>query len=141
MTQRAAALLLGIVVFTAIGVGQKPDSLFGTWTVKGVAGASDITAISGAAAVRLVGHSLVLTRKTVRFERHTCYPTWDVSKESTATISEDYRLSASRLNLPNPALHFDGDCTDIFVRDPETILFTWDGYFLEATRTAPRPNR
>ena len=140
MKQRAAVLLLGVLFWVPIGAGQKADSLFGSWTVRNVVAASDITAMSGSAAARLVGHSLVLNRTSLRFERQTCYPTWEVSKENTATISEDYRLSAKALKLPDPAVHFDGDCMDIFVRDPGTIVFTWEGYFLEATRTAPAPH-
>jgi hypothetical protein len=115
---------------------QKPDQLLGRWKVTAVATACPVTAMSGSAAARLVGQPLTLTRHTVHFARQTCRPIYELSKETLAEVSQEYKIDAKALKLPDPVIRVDADCTEVFIREPGKILFTWNGYFLEATRSS-----
>lgn len=129
-----ARLLFAGFAFTCCANSQSPDQLYGRWKVTAVAGASPITAMSGAAADRLVGHLLVLTPHSLRFAKETCHPTYEVSQETSSQFPDDYKIDGKTLKLPDPAIRFSADCTDLFIRAPSEIVFYWDGFFLEAKK-------
>ena len=99
-----------------------------------VAASSPVTAISGNAAGRLVGQYIVLTADSVQFGKETCRPTYELVKETSGEFLQNYKVDAKTLNLPNPVIGFDADCTDVFIARPNEIIFTWKGYFLKAKR-------
>ena len=132
MIFRVALALVAVVCSAA---AQQPHQLLGRWKVTAVGGASPVTAMSGVSAGRLVGRSLVLSPKKVQFAGQTCHPTYDKSQETSAEFVQEYRTDLATLKLPDPVTRFDAGCTDIFVRSPDQITFTWRGYFLEAAKT------
>lgn len=127
---------LALLVFVCAGYAQKPDSLYGDWRVTAVAGAGPVTAITGAAAARLVGHVLLLRPGRLTFAGESCRPTYDATSESAADFVADYKTDSKILRLPNTVTRFDGDCTDLFLSSPKRIVFTWKGFFLEAVKAS-----
>jgi len=116
-----------------------PDQLYGRWKVTAVIDASPVTAMSGAAADRLIGQYLTIAPHRVQFNRQACPATLAVSKIS---IQQDFKIDAKGLDLPDPATRYDGGCTDIFMRGAGgAIVFTWKGYFLEAVKHPPRSSQ
>ncbi len=132
MIGRAVQILLAIACFA---VAQRPEQLSGRWRVRAIATAGPVTALSGLQAARLVGQSISFTPHSLHFARQTCRPTYEASKESLAELSQGYKIDAKALKLPDPVTRLDGDCTEIFIRGPGRILFTWEGYFFEAVRS------
>ncbi|MGA7924589.1 MAG: hypothetical protein WCA20_01185 [Candidatus Sulfotelmatobacter sp.] len=131
MIARLAVALLAVACFAS---EQNPNQLYGRWKVTAVSGASPITAMSGAAAARLVGRFLILRPHKLQFAGQTCQPTYDRSQETSAEFVQDYKVDLKTLSLPEPVARFDAGCTAIFVREPDKIIFPWNGYFLEATK-------
>jgi hypothetical protein len=131
-------LRLGVALLIAVsaGIAQKTDSLYGDWRVTAVAGAGPVTAISGGAAARLVGQVLLLKPNSLRFAGESCRPTYETTSESAADFAADYKTDLRSLKLPAPVTRFDADCTDLFISAPNRIVFTWKGFFLEASKAA-----
>ena len=125
---------IALLTLATMYAGDAPEQLFGRWKVIRVADASPVTAISGVAASRLVGQYLVLNPGSVEFARQNCKAEYHATKESASDFRADYKIDAKSLKLPDPATRFDGGCTDIFPFDSTTILFTWKGFFLEASK-------
>jgi hypothetical protein len=129
-------LALTLVNNACLADGQKTKAPYGDWKVTAVASAGPVTAMSGEAAALLVGKILVLKPKTLQFAGRICQPTYGVTEESADDFLEEYRVNLKELNLRQPVIRFEADCTDVFIRDANTILFTWKGYFLEAKKLA-----
>lgn len=127
-----------LVLFSCSMYGQTADFLYGHWRVTKVANAGPVTAIRGMEADRLIGHVLVLTPTTLRFANRTCQPTYNVSHETSTEFFENSGIEAKTVDLPDPATHFEADCTDIFVLSSDRILFTWKGVFLQARKLPAR---
>jgi hypothetical protein len=90
--------------------------------------------MSGGAAAGLVGHVLRMTSDKLQFAGETCNPTYEQSKETLIEIAQDYKIDPGKLDLPDPVLRYDADCTEVFVAEPGRIVFPWKGYFFKATR-------
>jgi hypothetical protein len=131
MIRRCMACLLAVACFAG---EPKADQLYGRWKVVSVAGSSPITAMSGAAMAHLIGKFLVLSPRETRFAGRRCRSTYDVSNETAAEFAGDYKVDAKTLSLNEPLTRVDGGCTDIFVHAPDKIIFTWKGFFLDATK-------
>lgn len=130
-------LALALLVFAAAGpAAPAPASMQGDWLVTSVAGASPVTAITGAVAARLVGTRLTISAHSLKFAGQTCQPGFKMTRETPSDFLSDYKTDAATLNLPDPIERLDGDCTEIFVLGPGELLFTWQGYFLRATKSA-----
>jgi hypothetical protein len=133
-----SAVWLALACYGGESVGA-PEQLYGRWKVTAVIDASPVTAMSGAAADRLIGQYLTVASHKVQFNRQACQATLAVSKVS---IQQDFKIDAKSLDLPDPATRYDGGCTDIFMRGPGgAIVFTWKGYFLEAVKQPPHVSR
>jgi hypothetical protein len=131
MTPRLALAIIAVACSMA---AQQSNPLYGRWKVTAVRGASPVTAMSGSAAGRLVGRFLILSPKKTQFAGQTCNPTYDNSQEGAPEFVQDYKIDLVTLKLPDPVTRFDAGCTDVFVLGPDNITFTWDGYFLDATK-------
>jgi hypothetical protein len=115
---------------------HEAGSLYGEWVVSGVAGASPVTALSGAEAEAMKGKTLHLNRSDLEFADQKCPATYARSEESATEFQEEYKVDAATLHLPVPVARINGGCADLYVLGPDRILFTWEGYFLEAERAA-----
>jgi len=132
----AAGLALTLSSFACSANAQKADQLYGRWEIVTVAGSSPVTAMSGAAAGRLVGQFLVLTPRSVQFASETCRPTYELLKETSAEFFQNYKVDAKTLNLPDPVTRFDADCTDVFVLGPNEIFFCLERLFPKGEESA-----
>lgn len=110
------------------------NPLLGFWQVSAVAGASPITAMDGASAARLVGQTVTFGEHNFHFSDQSCEASYERSKESSAEFIQNYSVDPATLHLSAPVTRIDGGCADIFVLGTDKILFTWQGYFLEASR-------
>lgn len=135
MIARVAAVFFALACFAS---EPAPNQLYGTWKVTAVTGASPITAISGATAARLVGRSLVLGPHKIQFAGRICQTTYDVSNETSDEFVQDYKIAPKIVGLDEPVTRFDAGCTDIFLHATRKIIFTWKGYFLEATKISAK---
>jgi hypothetical protein len=128
--------IVGVALFVLASMvyGQSIEELFGRWKVTAVADASPVTAISSASASRLIGQYLVLKPHSLQFAQRSCKPSYEISQETAADFEQDYKISAKTLKLPTPVVKVDGDCSDMFLREPGRIVFTWKGYFLDASK-------
>ena len=96
--------------------------------------ASPITTMDGAEAERAIGQILDFNAQGATFMGRTCPSTYETSTETPSEFFQDYRVDASTLNLPTRISRTDGGCMDIFDVGSERIVFTWGGYFLDASR-------
>lgn len=90
--------------------------------------------MDSASAARLVGQTVTLGEHNFHFSDQSCEASYEHSTESSADFIQDYRIDPATLHLSVPVTRIDGGCADIFVLGPDHILFTWQGYFLEANR-------
>ena len=130
---RIAFFLLAIACFAE---ERTAEQLYGRWKVVAVTTAGPVTAIRGAEASQLVGQFLDLTPASLRFARQTCHPTYRSSAKALSEIAKAYKIDAKSLQLPDPVLSFDADCSEIFVQKPGIIIFAWEGYLFKATKAS-----
>src|ERR1700674_752526 len=95
-------LLLALLGASCLASEQAQDPLYGRWKVTTVVASSPVSAMSGAAAARLVGQFLVVTPRTVRFAHRTCRATFDATNETASEFVREYRIDPKILNLPEP---------------------------------------
>lgn len=127
---------IGFILLAAVCCAgeQKSDQLLGRWKVSAIVNFSPVTAMNGATAEHLIGRSLILKPRAAQFAGRTCKATYEENRETALEFFQDYKLDLKTLNLPDPVRRFDGGCTEIFFVVPGKIIFTWKGYFLEATK-------
>ncbi len=131
------AVLIAAWAIAACGAAAQPSELVGRWRVSAVLEASSITALDGAEAAKLVGQELVVSPAAVQFAGMSCKATFAKSQESARDMAADYGVNPKLLKLPDPATSYEAGCIDLFVRDAKTVVFTWKGYFFEASKPAP----
>lgn len=122
-------------MLAACGTSAQSAPLLGSWAVTAVLDAAPVTAIDGAEANRLVGQQLVLSAADARFAGRTCPAKYESQQLTRDDFVREYTLDpAKTLKLPNPVRRVVAGCLDVLVRDPNTIVFTWEGFFLQAAK-------
>ncbi|WP_439890086.1 hypothetical protein ACS7SF_12520 [Ralstonia sp. 25C] len=139
--------LIGSVLFCAALVchaeGIPPD-ITGDWLVISTPTSANITAMSQSAANKLVGKTLSIRPKEIRFGQHKCAV--ESVTESTGNISKEigtaYKMDSTDvilLGLPHNVRHIDARCFDFYVkpnRHGKHLIFNQDGFFFEAKKVS-----
>ncbi len=134
-----SALLFATLICHAEDI---PPDIIGDWLVISTPTSANITALSQSAANKLVGKTLTIRSKEIRFGQHRCAV--ESVTESTGNISKEigtaYKMDSADvalLGLPHNVRHIDAGCFDFYVkpnRHGKHLIFNQDGFFFEAKK-------
>ncbi len=109
------------------------QELYGRWKVQKLENFS--TTVDGSAQPQaLIGSTLTITPKGIRFSNQACENTTFEKSSETAEQMRYGKVDTKALRLPDPTTIFDADCTELMVRNANELVFTWNGYFFTAKR-------
>lgn len=108
----------------------------GNWKVTAVADFADMASMDVKQAQRMVGKLLQVRFDKVRFGKDVCDNPIFESKwvEPELYLRQDAAASNARLHLPTPVEIVDLECTVVFFRQRDRVVFYWDGFFFDAVR-------
>ncbi|TFW25787.1 hypothetical protein E4L96_04890 [Massilia arenosa] len=108
----------------------------GNWKVTAVADFADLASMDEKEARRMIGKILQVRLNTVRFGKDVCDNPIFESKwvEPELYLRQDAAASNARLHLPTPVEVVDLECTVVFFRKRDRMVFYWGGFFFDAVR-------
>ena len=134
------AVAVAITIGAAIPVyaADRPDyGVIGKWRVTKALDSADISSLDDQEASQLIGRIFTINRKTVRLGRaDDCLPPgFDAQLvETTRYVRKWAHASAENLGLPNPVTVVDLGCTSAFIKNRQSIVVFWKGWFFDAKR-------
>lgn len=133
--QKFLVVLIALITSAPLCAQGKVD-VYGRWKVTAVLDASPVAGMSTDEANRLVGKRLVLSPRAVMFDGRNCPtpPYHSAYVRTSDFFVQEYKLDPKTLALPDRVLRVDAGCTNLFIRNTDTIVFDWKGYFFEAVK-------
>ncbi len=148
-----AAFLLGWISYSQFADIGSPSTLYlipsddagkwlgGEWTVADLAGATHSTQIGKATALALIGTMVKVKKHEFAFDDLSCSTEFPVSIEQPVAFFEDYGTTPFLMHMHMPNTRIDAGCADLYPLAHDMIFISYDGYFLEAVRRSPPPDR
>ncbi|NHZ95858.1 hypothetical protein [Massilia sp. CCM 8734] len=136
-------ILCFALLFSQATHAVRPDrNLYGVWKISAVLDNQETTSQSSDEASKLVGTTLVIDPKRVRFGKADCVnPSFKVAQRRFYSyFVKHYNFEPTKLPLPDKVREITVKCREpvginfIYVRDREQLVLYWEGYFLNAVR-------
>lgn len=138
---RAKAMSVVVVVCAswltlALAVGKDEHAISGKWRITAALDGAEITSLDEREARQIVGRELTISEEKVAFGKRDCGPSEfeAQSVEPRLFLREQFHATAEKLGLPNPVTVVDLSCTSVFIKNRNTLVVAWDGWFFEAIR-------
>ncbi|AKU21903.1 hypothetical protein [Massilia sp. NR 4-1] len=133
-----SALLLSL----AAHAQQADHKLVGTWKITAVLDSQDTTSLSNEDAAKLVGKTLLIESRHVRFDDADCKnASFKVARHRFYSyFIKQYNFEPKHLPLPDYVQEVTVECASpvginfIYLRDRNQIVLFWEGFFLNAAR-------
>ncbi|GGY63443.1 hypothetical protein [Pseudoduganella albidiflava] len=134
-----AAAVLAFASTLAYGVDADERTVTGKWRVTAAVDGADIASLDEREARSMVNKIMVIGPDNVQFGTHACGPsTFEAeSVEPRLFLRRQFHASAGNLGLPNPVTAVKLNCTTVFIKNTDTLLIFWDGWFFNAVRMKP----
>jgi hypothetical protein len=131
-----AVLIVSWATVTAAAADKHEHAVIGKWRVTAALDGAQITSLDEREAQQLVGRVFTISKAKVNFGKRDCGPsTFEVhSVDPQIFLNDQFRASADRLRLPNPVTVVDLSCTSVFIKNTNTLVIAWDGWFFNAVR-------
>jgi hypothetical protein len=87
-------------------------------------------------AQRLVGKVMTIDKTKVELGGYTCLPPeFETERvEPNLYLRKQGGATAANLKLPNPVTVVDIGCSVVFIKNPNRLVISWDGFFFDAVR-------
>lgn len=133
----AALFLLDATAAETAPARLDNHDIYGRWTLTKVLDSAAIASMNDRQASRLVGKQLLIEPDRLSFNGRICrQPGYQRSVEDLArSFREQGHVSANKMGLPDPVTTIDAGCTYLFLKRPDRIALTWDGFYFDAVRT------
>lgn len=143
VTARPKAILVGWFISLAIcptppvSASEPGQEIIGRWRLTSVLDGTNIVSMDEKEAHNLVGHVFTIRKEGAEFEKHRCgRPDFDTERvEPNLYLREtDPYVTAKSLALPNPVTVIDISCTTVFVKNRNSLVIFWNGFYFNAVR-------
>lgn len=130
------AMLIVSWATITVAADKHERAVIGKWRVTAALDGAQIASLDDREAQRLVGRVFTISRTKVNFGKRDCGPsTFDVQMvDPQVFLSDQFHASANRLKLPNPVTVVDLSCTSVFIKNTNTLVIAWEGWFFNAVR-------
>lgn len=120
----------------ALATDYQELAAIGRWKLTAALDGADIVSLDEREAKQLLGRIFTINKNHVRFGKRDCGPPELTAKlvEPGMYLREQAHASAELLHLPNPVTVVELGCTIAFIRNPQTIVVLWKGWFFDAKR-------
>lgn len=124
---------------TANAADSTQQNVIGQWKLTAALDSADITSLDDYEAQKLLGRTLTINKKHLKFGERTCTSPDFSAKvvEPSLYLREHYHASASQLGLPNPVTIVHLECTSAFIKNRNRLVIFWQGWFFDAVRIRP----
>lgn len=136
-------MLIGFVTVPAASAAvsdAKDRSVIGKWILAATLDFADIASLDEIEAGRLVGRIVTISNEKLTFGELECTsPNFESERvEPGLYLRDRYHADVSELGLPNPVTVVHLDCTSVFLKDRNRLVFFWKGWFFDAKRVQGR---
>lgn len=111
-------------------------SVLGKWRLTAALDGADITSLDEREAQQLVGRIFTINKNHVKLGKRDCGPPELTAKsvEPSWYLRKEVHADSELLHLPNPVTVVELGCTIAFIKNPQTIVLHWKGWFFDAKR-------
>lgn len=129
-------LVIAMTASLPVQAAQPGQEVIGRWKFTSVLDGVEITSIDEKQAKSLLGQVMTIQKEGIRFGTETCgTPSFESKRvETNMYVRQEAKISAAKLNLPNPVTVVDIGCTRVFIKKTDQAVIFWDGFFFSAQK-------